>query len=260
MQDSWWKIRIALICQPAGIVISYLIAFLRSFDQVPHSVRIGIGVGMGLVMALLFIRIFDRQARDYELARSGDREAILSRLEGRFLEPSGLFWLLLAIGSNDGAERVLNERLKMLRVDRRTRALYAGALDLARRGASGAEALVDAIASCPGGRLPDWNPVDRARARLHALLLATAGTMTSSRRVSEKALAHLAGGPRDAEIEAYAAWLRAHLDAPIEGEESPEASERAAELAAKAGYEAAAKAARIRAARIRASRAGLAYR
>lgn len=260
MHDRWWKLRIALVCQPAAIFASYAIAWAKNFGSAPVALKLGIGIGMGALMSALLIRLIERQARDYELARSGDLVAIRARLEGRFPDPRSLFWLLYAVGANDAAERVMRERLRAPLLHRGPLPAFAEALALARNGVGEAEAFIDRVAMCRDDLLAAWNPAVRASERLHASLVALAGTLTNSRAASERALEKLAAAMRDEEIAAYTAWLRAHLDAAIDPGETSEASERAAELAAKAGHAAVAKAARIRAARIRAARAGLAYR
>lgn len=220
---------------------------------------IGLPVACGVYTAMGALRTI---ALDLDVARGAATNAAavaLKRAWGTSPMRShlGRAALRIATGHLRDAHVDLANHFHLDRTARHVYGLVHGAFALADRGPRGARAVIEGLLVVP----PLADPVlARYRAYVLARAAATAihfdeGSLATALKVENELLKS-----KDAEVRAYAAWIREAREAPIEPEDDPKATLRAAELAKEAGLADIAERLGRRAARAAAPTMGAAYR
>lgn len=253
-----WAVFVVAICFPTGVGLAFFAGWAKDANF-PLALDLALGSIFGAGISGLMIWLLVQQGRALELARTGERDAIRAAL-GRSLHLGhDRVHLLLGSGEIDAAHEVYETHLRGKVFPASQLRGVEAALAFARVGHVAAVEAIDAVdLRIPALRVR--SPLSRAKQRLDAQLLARAATVTDDLRAAERALATLDAHAADPEIAAYAAWVRARVDAPLGGHERDADCERGAVLALHVGMPTAADAVRQRAVRLRAMRAPGTYR
>lgn len=225
-----------------SVLTVQLLAWMAVEAREPDAslvLRIVAGIVVGIVvtpmMALLLVRAIGGLEDDLRVARAGSTSEQTDRLAqpgtqlGDLRDPFARAAIAIETGQLDLARRHLAEWSLEVRARRGHPDLVRARFVLAERGAAAAEAALAALMARPPQRSLE---VERYRAYVTAL---AAGLVPDRSPAVPMAAAALAAHG-DAEVRAYAAWIRAWLELPLaEGERAADA-QRGAELARMRGH------------------------